>query len=124
MSLDTSNMHLVMTKDGYFRYVCHQQRILTSGFATRTAIKRNSNGFLNTDYAMECMRDRYAKEYPNTNTVVKATPLQQRRITLHQVFDRFFKGTATLNEVESAMNELERAAVDEWIQEQDRSIGL
>jgi hypothetical protein len=70
MSLDTSNMKIVMTNDGMFRYVCHTQRILTTGFTKRVALQRNSEGFLDTPIAMQIMQGRYAKEYPQNVTQI------------------------------------------------------
>jgi len=63
MTLDTSGMETVCTKDFYYRYVCHMRRILTAGFATPQGLERNANGFLNTESAIRRMHHRYELEY-------------------------------------------------------------
>jgi hypothetical protein len=36
-TLDTTDFEIIRTDDGYFRDVCHEQRLLTSGRTTDTS---------------------------------------------------------------------------------------
>lgn len=61
--LDTSQMTITRTRDGYFRFVSHELRILTTGFALRDGLVRNAKCILNTNAARAAMEARYAEEY-------------------------------------------------------------
>ncbi len=56
--LDTSKMEPVKV-DGYWRFIDHSRRLLTTGFRERPALDRNADGFLATDGALSLMRERY-----------------------------------------------------------------
>jgi hypothetical protein len=61
----------------------------------------------------------HTRNVPSETTTVKPTPLEQRRTTLKQIIARIVAGKpVSENEIEAAMAELERAAVDEYKDEQ------
>lgn len=57
--LDTTDFEIIRTGDGYFRHVCHEQRMLTSGWGTQEAAERNANGYRGDEGVLNVLRERY-----------------------------------------------------------------
>lgn len=62
-TLDTTNFEIIQTDDGYFRHVCHEQRLLTSGWGTYEAAERNANIYRGDPPVMEVLSERYEKQF-------------------------------------------------------------
>lgn len=63
--LDTTNFEIIRTEDGYFRHVCHEQRLLTSGWGSLEAAERNAHGYRGDESVLKILRERYEKLYGN-----------------------------------------------------------
>lgn len=57
--LDTTTFSLVQTPDGYWRHCDPDQRLLTTGWATREAAEWNARFYLDTAQSRLTMRDRF-----------------------------------------------------------------
>ncbi|MNU40330.1 hypothetical protein D3C71_290430 [compost metagenome] len=66
--LDTTDFEIIRTDDGYFRHVCHEQRMLTSGWGTHEAAERNANIYRGDEAVLNVLRERYEKLYGNEAT--------------------------------------------------------
>ena len=49
--------------EGYWRFVCHSERLVTSGFMSKEACLRNVNGFRDDEGTRALMSKRYADFY-------------------------------------------------------------
>lgn len=67
-TLDTTDFEIIRTDDGYFRHVCHEQRLLTSGWGTHEAAERNANGYRGDPAVLKVLSERYEATYGNEAT--------------------------------------------------------
>lgn len=55
--------NIVVTEDGFYRYVNHYHKIATTGFRTKSALINNQNLFRFDDATILLMQDRYSELY-------------------------------------------------------------
>ena len=74
MALDTTNFEIIQTPDGYFRHVCHEQRLLTAGWGSQAAAEKNADMYRDTPEALSRFGANYKSMYGSDATAeVEAT---------------------------------------------------
>ena len=80
MAIDTSTMQVIQTPDRFHRFVCHDRKLLTTGFGSLAKLQEWSNAIASHPIAMRIMGERFRKEFggdPAECEVVVPVPAQK-----------------------------------------------
>lgn len=76
MALDTTDFEIIRTPDGYYRHVCHDQRLLTTGWTSEIAARRNAGMYRGDPSVIEKCRERYEAVFPASNETDDRAPFR------------------------------------------------